>query len=95
MSLLNYLLHSVHEKYLSLENPFDSRIAPKNLIKELENKSMIKKFVKLINKPTSDPLKVVRRLHVCHLLLMYSDLCADEFLSSLHIPVSTDQWVND
>ena len=78
-----------------MENKFDSRIAPKNLIKELENKSMMKKFVKLINKPTTNPLKVVRRLHVCNLLLIYSDLCADEFISSLSIPVSTDQWVND
>lgn len=56
---------------------------------------MMKKFVKLINKPTTNPLKVVRRLHVCNLLLIYSDLCADEFISSLSIPVSTDQWVND
>ncbi len=35
MSLFNYLLSTVHEQYLDIENQFDSRIAPKNLIKEL------------------------------------------------------------
>jgi hypothetical protein len=55
----------------------------------------MKKFIKNLNKPTGNQLKIVRRLHVCNLLLLYWDGFAQVFLEEVKVPGTGDQWLDE
>lgn len=57
----------------------------------------MKKFLKALHKPTTNPIKIIRRLHICNLLLLYSNLLTQPNLpeSILPLPLTTDKWLND
>lgn len=97
MGLFDYLLSPKYEPYLNPDHEIDSRVTPKELIKELEEGRNIKKFLKSINKESGNASKIIRRLHVCNLLILNSRLLCystDQPSPILHLQ-STDKWLND
>jgi hypothetical protein len=72
------------------------KILPSKLLESLTLISETKKFMKSMTKKTNNGFKIMRRLTMAHLLIMYSNefyAVIEEFVSS---PIlSKDQWLND
>lgn len=61
------------DKFLRIDYVIDVRICPSKLFYDLKSESDKKQLLKSMTKKTNNGFKIMRRLTVAHLLLMFND----------------------
>ena len=93
MNFLSKLFENKIDKYFSCERYFNPLNSPDSLIKLLKNPEECKYLGNVLNSKTTNIFKLMKRLCICSMLLIYSDKFYD-LIEGMDLILTGNKWID-